>query len=396
MFGNFNFFNTVDAYIKKNLALLRLALPYLKTKTDAEIFSKAIYMDASGKKKALVAADFFYINENVVEDMPSFQIPTPHFCTNAALYHGEFEADLLIPFFNSKKLGERAALLIQKEVLYLGKEKINIFVEQGEDEQEGVVSYYSLFMFLVNLYCFEEEPLVETRKAFEAFLATKDFTELFGYFVIAFKAKLAEIKPFFEALYAENYVDCNYSEAIINSNKKIVLQVKIDYSDKGSLAYQMKIRAGEVLTSRASAVPIEFLLTPASGKEVFEKGVNKIIPYAVEFKGKDATGRINLPTFKYAKRLANGSDADIRFSNEGYIEGFERDISNELNDKRKRFQTVFYKNLNSRAFADQIKNYGEMTATFVKNNIAAIQARKFIVEISESLLKDVLLIASLS
>lgn len=379
MFGNFVFFNTIDAYIKKNLALLRLSRPYVETKIEAEIFSKTLYMDKDGKKKFLVPAAFFYINENVVEELPSFQIPNPHFCTKAALYHGDFEADLLIPFFNSKNLGEAVTLLIQKEVFYLGKEKINIFINQGKDTAE--VSYYSLFMFLVNLYCFDEEPLKEIREAFETFLASKDFTELFGYFVVAFKAKVAEIKPFFEELYAKRYIDCNYSEAIINSNKKIALKVNISYSDQVSLNYQMKIPAGEVLTARASAVPIEFLLTKTGAEEVFEKGINNIIPYSVKF-----IGRNSPPIFKYAKRFFEGS----------YIDASESELSFGLNYKREKMQAVFYRNLNSRAFANQIKAYNNMTEDFVRNNIAAIEARKFIAEISGSLLKNVLLIASLS
>jgi len=391
MFGNFSFFNTINAYINKNLALLWLSRRYLKTGPDEEIFSKTFYQDKKGEKKALAPAAFFNVNENVVEAETRFQIPNPHFCTNAALARGADEADLLLPFFNSKKIGERAALLIQKEVLYLEKEKINVFVEQGEDEEQGVVSYYSLFMFLVNLYCFEEAPLLEVRKAFEAFLVTKDFPELFGYFVIAFKAKLAEIKPFFKALYAENYVDCNYSETIVNSNKKIALQVKLNYSNKVSLAYQMKLPASRGFAAGARAVPIEFLLTLASGKEVFEAGINNLVPYAIKFaKGKAA------PEFKYAKRFSDGSDMDERWTDRGYIEAFGRKLPYALEYKRRRIQTAFIKNLNSRAFANQIKDYGNMTEIFVKNNIAAIQARKFIVEISGDLLKNVLLIASLS
>lgn len=389
MFGNFSFFNTINAYINKNLALRGLSLPYIKTKAEEEIFSKTLYLDRNGKKKALTAADFFKVNENVIEASTRFRIPNPHFCTNVGLYYEDFEADLLLPFFNSKNLGESVTLLLQKEVFYLDEEKINIFIDQ--EKEIGGVSYYSLFMFLVNLYCFEEGPLGKTREAFEAFLASKDFPELFGYFVAVFKNNLEKIKPFFEKLYAENYVDCNYSEAIINSNEKIALQVKINYLNKLNLEYQMKISVVGGLVAGARAVPIEFLLTRASGKEVFEAGVNNIVPCAIEFAGGKAS-----PDFKYAKRFSEGGDKEEHWTDRSYMKGFERDISHEVNYKRERLQAIFCKNLNSREFANQIKNYGKMTEDFVKNNIAAIQARKFIVEISESLLKDVLLIYSLS
>lgn len=389
MFGNFSFFNTINAYINKNLALRWLSFPYIKTKAEEEIFSKTLYLDKNGKKKALAASDFFKVDENVIETSTRFRIPNPHFCTNVGLYYEDFEADLLLPFFNSKNLGESVALLIQKEVFYLDEEKINIFIDQEKDK--GGVSFYSLFMFLVNLYCFEEEPLVRLRKTFETFLASKDFTEPFGYFVVSFKNNLEKIKPFFEKLYAENYIDCNYSKAIINSNEKIALQIKINYSAKVSLDYQMKMPAGKGLAAGARGVPIEFLLTQASGEEVFKAGVNSIVPCAVEFVGGKAR-----PEFKYAKRFPEEGETEEHWTARSHMKGFERAMPYKLRYNRERLQAIFCKNLNSRAFANQIKSYGKMTESFVENNIAAIQARKFIVEISKDLLKDVLLISSLS
>jgi hypothetical protein len=270
------------------------------------------------------------------------------------------------------------ALVVQKEVLYLSKKKANIFINQGNDAAN--ISYYSLFIFLVDLYCFEEEQTIKVREDFENFLESKDLSDLFIYFVVSFKNHLDKIKPLFNDLYSNNYVDCRYSRDIVNSNKKIALKLKIKYSEEINLAYIMKIPAVEATKEQVRELPIEFLLEKEDAAKIFKNSINNLVPYSIKF-----IGRNSPPIFKYVRDLVNGL----------YIEAPESEVSFGLNFKREKIQTVFYKNLNSRDFANQMKKYEEMMDNFNKNNVSAIRARKFIVEISDTLLKNALLISSL-
>ena len=132
--------------------------------------------------------DFFTIDPKLLAGATSFQILKSHYCTDIAIYRGDYEVDLFIPFFNAIFSKKRVAIILQKERLVLGKKEVNVFISEGEEA--GNISFYSLFMFFVNLYCFDEEQTLEVRAAFEAFVMEKGSEDLFFYFLLAFKKEI--------------------------------------------------------------------------------------------------------------------------------------------------------------------------------------------------------------
>ena len=270
-------------------------------------------------------------------------------------------------------------MIVQKEVLSLGKKKFNVFISQGNNAAS--ISFYSLFMFFVNLYCFDDEQTMEVRSNFEMFLEDKDSGDLFFYFLMAFKDEIDKIKPIFTDLY-EEYIDYPYSEDFVNSNRRISFKFNLKYSPTVNLCYSMNIPIISIENIEDRDFPIEFHLDNSSIDFIVKNSINKIIPYSIEF-----LGRKSLPIVKYASQSS--------FSGKVPIMDDEK-VSLNLNFQRENIYGIFNRYINSRYFENQINEYIAQLDKTYKNNVSAIKARNFILEISESLLKNSLMISSLS